>query len=74
MNKEKVFAFGTPYFDRKGRDIDYNVTAFRVDMQTKEAAITLERGASLETIKLSLFYLEDIGVFDLSKLNKYIRK
>ena len=69
----KVIVYGNKWMSRDLKDSTHRVTAINIDNHSGIATFNIERGTTVDQVRLTMEACQDLGVINLEKLEKYCK-
>ena len=69
----KVIVYGNKWMSRDLKDSTHRVTAINVDNHSGIATFNIERGTTVDQVRLTMEACQDLGIINLEKLEKYCK-
>ena len=69
----KVIVYGNKWMSRDLKDSTHRVTAINIDNHSGIATFNIERGTTVDQVRLTMEACQDLGIINLEKLEKYCK-
>lgn len=69
----KVIVYGNKWMSRDLKDPTHRVTAINIDNHSGIATFNIERGTTVDQVRLTMEACQELGIINLEKLEKYCK-
>ena len=69
----KVIVYGNKWMSRDLKDSTHRVTAINIDNHSGIATFNIEKGTTVDQVRLTMEACQDLGIINLEKLEKYCK-
>ena len=69
----KVIVYGNKWMSRDLKDSTHRVTAINIDNHSETVTFNIEKGPTVDQVRLTMEACQDLGIINLEKLEKYCK-